>query len=59
MRGIDIDGDRATAEFETDDAGLSALMERLVHAGVKMKSFQDKDPTLEDVFMLVTKGLVA
>jgi ABC-2 type transport system ATP-binding protein len=59
MRGIDIDGDRATAEFETDDAGLSALMERLVYAGVKMKSFQDKDPTLEDVFMLVTKGLVA
>ena len=59
MRGIDIDGDRATAEFETDDAGLSSLMERLVHAGVKMKSFQDKDPTLEDVFMLVTKGLVA
>lgn len=59
MRGIDIDGDRATAEFETDDAGLSALMERLVQAGVKMKSFQDKDPTLEDVFMLVTKGLVA
>ena len=59
MRGIDIDGDRATAEFETDDAGLSALMERVVHAGVKMKSFQDKDPTLEDVFMLVTKGLVA
>jgi ABC-2 type transport system ATP-binding protein len=59
MRGIDIDSDRATAEFETDDAGLSALMERLVHAGVKMKSFQDKDPTLEDVFMLVTKGLVA
>lgn len=59
MRGIDIDGDRATAEFETDDSGLSALMERLVHAGVKMKSFQDKDPTLEDVFMLVTKGLVA
>ncbi|XZE18469.1 ATP-binding cassette domain-containing protein [Pirellulaceae bacterium SH449] len=59
MRGIDIDGDRATAEFETDDAGLSALMERLVHSGVKMKSFQDKDPTLEDVFMLVTKGLVA
>ncbi len=59
MRGIDIDGDRATAEFETDDAGLSALMERLVHAGFKMKSFQDKDPTLEDVFMLVTKGLVA
>jgi ABC-2 type transport system ATP-binding protein len=34
-------------------------MERLVAAGVKMRSFSDKDPTLEDVFMMVTKGLVA
>ena len=28
-------------------------------AGVRMHSFAEKDPTLEDVFMLVTKGLVA
>ncbi len=59
LRGIDIDGNVATAEFETDDAGLSTLMHKLVNNGVKMKSFNDKDPTLEDVFMLVTKGLVA
>lgn len=59
LRGIDIDGNRVTAELETDDAGLSQLMERLVAAGIKMRSFSDKDPTLEDVFMMVTKGLVA
>ena len=58
LRGIDIDGSKATAELETDDEGLSLLLSQLVHAGVKMKSFYDKDPTLEDVFMLVTKGLV-
>jgi len=58
LRGIDIDGSRATAEIDTDDEGLSQLMSQLVSAGVKMKSFHDKDPTLEDVFMLVTKGLV-
>ena len=29
-----------------------------VLAGVRMRSFAEKDPTLEDVFMLVTKGLV-
>jgi len=58
LRGIDIDGSRATAEIDTDDEGLSQLMNQLVSAGVKMKSFHDKDPTLEDVFMLVTKGLV-
>lgn len=59
MRGIEIDGDCVTAEFETDDQGLANLMKRLVDNGVKMRSFSDKDPTLEDVFMLVTKGLVA
>jgi len=59
MRGIDIDGNRVTVELETDDVGLSQLMERLVGAGIKMRSFSDKDPTLEDVFMMVTKGLVA
>ena len=59
LRGIDIDGDRATAELETDDEGLARLLEQLVVGGVKMKSFSDKDPSLEDVFMLITKGLVA
>ncbi|MFN7629305.1 MAG: ATP-binding cassette domain-containing protein, partial [Pirellula sp.] len=59
LRGIDIDGNRVTAEFETDDAGLADLLQRLVANGIRMRSFSDKDPTLEDVFMLVTKGLVA
>lgn len=59
LRGIDVDGTRATAELETDDAGLAAVLSKLVQAGVQLKSFNDKDPTLEDVFMLVTKGLVA
>jgi len=59
LRGIEIDGNRATVELETDDAGLADLMEQLIAGGVRMRSFSDKDPTLEDVFMLVTKGLVA
>jgi len=59
LRGIDIDGNRVTAEFETDDAGLADLLQRMVTNGIRMRSFSDKDPTLEDVFMLVTKGLVA
>ena len=59
MRGIEIDGNRVTAELETDDEGLASLMKKLIDGGVKMRSFSDKDPTLEDVFMMVTKGLVA
>ena len=46
------------AEMETDDQGLADLMEQIIAAGVRMKSFNDRDPTLEDVFMTVTKGLV-
>jgi ABC-2 type transport system ATP-binding protein len=33
-------------------------METLIREGVRMRKFNDKDPTLEDVFMSVTKGLV-
>ena len=31
---------------------------QLMAAGVRLHSFAEKEPTLEDVFMLVTKGLV-
>ena len=30
----------------------------LTQNGSKMSSYADKEPTLEDVFMMVTKGLV-
>ena len=50
---------RVVAELETDDAGLADLLEQLIREGVRIKSFNDKDPTLEDVFMTVTKGLVS
>jgi len=59
LRGLEIDGLKATAELETDDEGLAQLLDELIKQGVRLKSFNDKDPTLEDVFMLVTKGLVA
>jgi ABC-2 type transport system ATP-binding protein len=58
-REVQVDNSTVTAELEADDAQISALMERLVAEGVRMYSFSDKEPTLEDVFMLVTKGAVA
>jgi ABC-2 type transport system ATP-binding protein len=51
--------DRVIAELETDDAGLSTLLNHLIAQGVQMRSFYDRDPTLEDVFMSVTEGLVS
>lgn len=52
------EGRAVVAELETDDEGLAELMSRLIQEGVRMRKFNDKDPTLEDVFMTVTKGLV-
>ncbi len=58
LRDIEIDGNRVVAEFEADEAQLAAIMTRLVEEKIPMRSFNDKEPTLEDVFMMVTKGLV-
>lgn len=58
LRSLDTETRTIIAELETDDEGLAELMEELLKAGVRMKSFSDRDPTLEDVFMTVTKGLV-
>ncbi len=55
---VQVLGSRVSLEMEADDEKLAKLMNRLVTEGVGMHSFADKDPTLEDVFMMVTKGLV-
>ncbi len=57
-RDVRIEDHRATVELEGDDAKVAELLDALTRQGVKLRSFNDKDPTLEDVFMLVTKGLV-
>lgn len=57
-RNVTIEDHSAMVELETDDQGVASLLEQLVRQGVGLRSFADKDPTLEDVFMLVTKGLV-
>jgi ABC-2 type transport system ATP-binding protein len=55
---VDIQGQRVAVEMEADDEKIAGLLNRLLGEGVRMYSFADKDPTLEDVFMMVTKGLV-
>ena len=58
VRDVQIENNRVTLELAADEQQVAALMERLVAEGVRMHSFADKEPTLEDVFMLVTKGAV-
>lgn len=58
-RDVQVDHREVTVELETDDSGLQQLLKELVDGGANVRSFADKDPTLEDVFMLVTQGLVS
>jgi ABC-2 type transport system ATP-binding protein len=46
-------------EYDGDDAHVQRLLRTLVQADCGLVSFADKEPTLEDVFMMVTKGLVS
>ena len=59
LRDVQVDSDnRITVELETDDNGVANLLRQLTSNGIHVRSFAEKDPTLEDVFMMVTKGLV-
>ncbi|MEY4180584.1 MAG: hypothetical protein RLY70_4158 [Planctomycetota bacterium] len=57
-RNVTVDEGSVTVELDTDDAGVAQLLRVMLSQGVEIRSYADKDPTLEDVFMLVTKGLV-
>lgn len=58
MRDLQIEEQGCTVELAADDQEVAQLLQQLIAADVGVLSFADKDPTLEDVFMLVTKGLV-
>jgi len=57
-RDVQIEDHQAVVEMAAEDEEVAALLHKLTTSGVKLRSFHEKDPTLEDVFMLVTKGLV-
>ncbi len=58
LRDLQADDQLAVLELETDDAGVAELLRQLVTGNVGIRSYSEKEPTLEDVFMLVTQGLV-
>lgn len=59
VRDVQVDGEKVTIEFSTQDHNSAELLAKLVGQQVEVKSFAEKEPTLEDVFMMVTKGLVS
>jgi ABC-2 type transport system ATP-binding protein len=58
VREVIMDTRGCTVELAGDDADVQRLLRQLVAADCGLISFADKEPTLEDVFMMVTKGLV-
>ncbi|HEX3657398.1 MAG TPA: ABC transporter ATP-binding protein [Pirellulales bacterium] len=58
IEDVQVAGSRITVEMAGSDEDLARLLEQLLASGIRLRSFAEKDPTLEDIFMLVTKGLV-
>jgi ABC-2 type transport system ATP-binding protein len=48
-----------TAEFEGQDQDMARLLDRLVQSGVVVQSFAEEPLSLEEVFMMITKGIVS
>ena len=59
VRDVQMNHRSCTVEIEGEDSDIERLLRQLVSADCGLVSFADKEPTLEDVFMLVTKGLVS
>jgi len=58
VTNTELDPRGCTLEMKGSDADVQRLMRTLVTADCGLLSFAEKEPTLEDVFMMVTKGLV-
>jgi ABC-2 type transport system ATP-binding protein len=58
VKNVEVNTRSCTMEMTGTDADVQRLMRQLVAADCGLISFAEKEPTLEDVFMMVTKGLV-
>ena len=58
VRNVAVDVNSCVVELEANDDQVNDLLQQLVYNKCGVRSFSEKDPSLEDVFMMVTKGLV-
>ena len=58
VRDVHMNHRSCTLELDGDESDVERLLRQLVAADCGLLSFAEKEPTLEDVFMMVTKGLV-
>ena len=59
VRDVQVDGQKVTIEFASAESETGNLLKSLVNQGVEVNNFGIREPNLEDVFMMVTKGLVS
>ncbi len=57
-RGIESYDHTLTCEYEGEEGDLVRLLGQLIGAGVGVHSFSEEELSLEEVFMMVTKGMV-
>jgi ABC-2 type transport system ATP-binding protein len=59
VRTVEVFDHTLTAEFEGQDEDMARLLGSLIGAGVTVQSFAEEPLRLEDVFMMITKGIVS
>lgn len=59
VRDVQVDGSKINIEFDSAEHNPAKLLKSLIDNEVEVINFGQKDPNLEDVFMMVTKGLVS
>ena len=59
VRDVKVDGSKINIEFDSTEHNPAELLKSLIDNEVEVINFGQKDPNLEDVFMMVTKGLVS
>lgn len=55
---VEMEDHKCIVEFNGNDEDVAQLLRTLIKQDISIRSFAEKEPTLEDVFMMVTKGLV-
>jgi ABC-2 type transport system ATP-binding protein len=58
IHGCELEDHTIVGQFSGDDQEVACLLQQLVGAGIEVQSFAEIEPTLEEVFMTITKGLV-
>ena len=58
VRAVEVFDHTMTCEFEGGSADQARLLGRLLEAGVGVESFAEVELSLEEVFMMITKGIV-